>query len=103
MKKLLILSIVAVLTAGSVGCCGHRLRNWWHRGAVCTPPVISSMAPVECCPPGCDESGDYYGGYLDGAELGCTPYDSGVPVTTHNSGFVDPESSRATPEPANDS
>lgn len=102
MKKLLTLLIVVVLTAGSVGCFGNRARNWWYRGAVCTPPVISSSAPVECCPTGCDESGGYYGGYADGAGAGCAPCDSGVPITSHSS-YVDPEPSGATPEPANDS
>ena len=103
MKKLLILSMVAVLIAGSVGCGGHRFRNWWHRGAVCTPPVISSSASVGCCPTDCDESDGYYGGYMDGAGAGCAPCDSGVPVTTHDSGYVGSGSSGPAPEPANDS
>ena len=69
MKKLLILSILAIFVAGSVGCCRHRVRNWWHRGAICTPPIITNMNSgccIEDCTTGCDETGTYYSNYSDG-------------------------------------
>jgi hypothetical protein len=62
MKKIAILMVVAVLTAGSTGC-AHRLRDWFYGGSCCGPataPMVATpvVMPQEyavptCCPPTC--------------------------------------------------
>lgn len=119
MKKLLILTAVAVLAASSVGCCGRRARNAWYRGAVCTPPVVSSVgnccAPTTCCDSGCASgncassggyTGSYMGGYMNSGSAGCSSCDSGGSVTTMpvdpapSQGMVIPDrTGRPVPEP----
>lgn len=109
MKKLLILSALAVLTVGTVGCCQHRVKNWWHRGAICTPPVISNAIPgcvedcTTCCE-SCNDTGSYLDGYTEGTD--CSSCDLGISASTHDSGpgFIGSGSSRpaVAPEPGND-
>ena len=118
MKKLLILTAVAVLAASSVGCCGRRARNAWYRGAVCTPPVASvgnCCGPTTCCDSGCASgncassggyTGSYMGGYINGGSAGCSSCESGGSVTTipvdpaPSQGMVIPDrTGRPVPEP----
>ena len=95
MKKLLLLMVVAIFATANSGCCRqHRLRNLFHRGAVCTPPVLSSVAgpgvmptvvasPIsEGCSGGCNgncNSGSMYGGTVNG----------GITEGTVLGGFID--------------
>jgi hypothetical protein len=48
MKRLLILTALAVLVVGLSGC-GRNWRNWWNRGAVCAPgqPTTTYMPADE--------------------------------------------------------
>ncbi len=51
MKKLLVLTAVALLTASTVGCAAcRRARTWWNQGAACTQPVVSTVAPQMVTP-----------------------------------------------------
>ncbi|MBN1853494.1 MAG: hypothetical protein JW829_12245 [Pirellulales bacterium] len=102
MKKMLILTILAIFVVGSAGC-RNRARNWWYRGAICTPPVVTTCTPDYCvedcptdCQPSCDDSGAYYSGYSDNTLP--APIQSGGA----DSGYQGSDSSRPGPDPGND-